>query len=78
MFLPLVRDGGADVEQSGRALERASLVVRLGVRHAEQRQHTVAEELVEHAAGVEDLVPHLRVERRQRVSHDRVLPVSRT
>src|SRR5262249_16726054 len=60
--LPLVRGRATDVDERRRALERVLDVARPPADDAKERDDTVAEELVEHAAGIQHLIARLRVE----------------
>ena len=51
--LPLVRNRGADVGQSSSAFESADDVARLALGNAEERDHGIALELIEHPAVID-------------------------
>ncbi len=73
LALPLVRGRVADVDERLRALQRIADISRTTLRHAVEGEDPIALELIHQAAGIQHLIPRLRIERGEHVAHDRVV-----
>lgn len=73
LALPFVGDGGADVEEAAGAVEGVADVVVFGVGEAVEGDDFVSDELVEHAAGVEDELAGFGVEAGEGLADDLVV-----
>jgi len=68
--LPVVRGRRADIEQRLRAIDRIGDVAGLLVGEAEQTDHLVADELIQHAVALVHRMPAFRIERGQHLLRD--------